>query len=94
MKRRKTGAEKKTSPTPRKPSPRDQTNPAMQSLLQAQLDALDLQKRQLEEQADEQIRQLDEQVLEQIEKWKSDLARQTEQLRKQANRDWGRSHED
>ena len=66
----------------------------MQSLLQAQLDALDLQKRQLEEQADEQIRQLDEQVLEQIEKWKSDLARQTKQLRKQANRDWGRSHED
>jgi hypothetical protein len=59
---------------------------AGQTLLQAQLEALDLQKRQLEEQAHEQIRQLNEQVQEQIEQWKSDLARQTEQLQKQAKR--------
>jgi hypothetical protein len=75
-----------TNQIARGPHRLDETKPAGQTLLQAQLEALDLQKRQLEEQAEEQMRQLNEQVQEQIEQWKSDLARQTEQLQRQAKR--------
>jgi hypothetical protein len=75
-----------TNQIPRGPFRLDETKSAGHALLQIQLEALDLQKRQLEEQAREQIRQLNEQVQEQIEQWKSDLARQTEQLQKQAKR--------
>jgi hypothetical protein len=54
--------------------------------LQAQIDALDLQKRQLEEQTREQIRQIEEQVAEQAAQLKKDLASQIEQLQRQAKR--------
>jgi len=82
----------KTNQIPRGPYRLQETKSAGQTLLQVQLEALDLQKRQLEEQADELIRQVNEQVQEQIEQWKSDLARQTEQLQKQAKRQNEQTH--
>jgi hypothetical protein len=54
--------------------------------LQAQIEALDVQKRQLEEQAREQMRQIEDQVADQVAQLKKDLASQVGQLQQQARR--------
>ena len=72
--------------TPQASSRPDEAKHSLDALLQAQLDALDLQKRQLVEAAQEQNRQTEEQAREQIDQWKSEVARQTEQLHRSAKR--------
>jgi hypothetical protein len=63
-----------------------QTRHPLDAYLQAQLDGLDLQKRQLEEAAQQQIRETEELMQEQIEQTKRELARQIEQSQRTARR--------
>jgi hypothetical protein len=64
----------------------DEAKPPARTPLQAQLDALDVQKRHLDEQAREQVRQLEDQVREQVDQAKGELAGQVGQLQRQARR--------
>jgi hypothetical protein len=64
----------------------DEAKLRLEAQVHAQLKLMELQRRQLEQQANEQVQQLEEQAAEQIEQLKGEANRQIQQLKSQLSR--------